>query len=152
MELDQRSPPEFSAGGDVCIRIVLLPQEAFRIRQGRLDLSLLTTRFSRTVLDGYQEHTSEQVWGTAGLFENTTAQPGVALVNSTELLLPEVPAPDSQPVRMQWQAKVRFDVVSFREFSAALYLRDATPHEGGAPVVDGTGFLPLYEFRTSPDS
>ena len=151
IEKSDKSPPDEYIGG-VALTITLWPREPFTVRRGRLELVLSTTQFSRTTLDGFREHTSERVWGTVELFDNAPAQPGVALVKLTELLLPEAPTPDSRPVRMQWRARVRFDIAGFREFSAALSLRDVTPHEGGAPTVDGAGFLPLYEFRTSPDS
>ena len=132
------------------MQVSLLPLESFRIQCGRLELVLLTTLFSRTALDGYLEHTSEEVFHTAVLCENTAASPGKALLYSADLLLPDKPpmSPDSRPTRRQWQARARFEAGGYRELQATFVLLDPSPQQDGSPVVDGSGFLPLYEFRT----
>ena len=155
IELSEETPPEFSPGGVVRLKVNLLPLEPFQIPCGRLELALLTTHFSRTALDGYHEHTAEKVFQTTVLCENTAAYPGKALLYSAGILLPyAAPAStDSRPTRRQWQARARFEADGYRELQATRALLDASPRQGGTPVVDGTGFLPLYEFRsdTNPD-
>ena len=131
------------------MKVSLLPLESFRIQCGRLELALLTTWFSRTALDGYFEHTSEKVFRTAVLCENAAVYPGKALLYSADLLLPDKAPmpPDSRPTRQQWQARARFEAEGYRELQATRVLLDASPQQDGSPVVDGSGFLPLYEFR-----
>ena len=150
IELDESTPPGRSSGGVVRLQVKLLPLEPFQIRCGRLELALLTTRFSRTALDGYFEHTSEKVYRSTVICENTVAYPGKALLHSADLLLPHNPPmlSDSRPTQRQWQARARFEADGYRELQATRFLLDASPQQGGAPVVDGSGFLPLYEFRT----
>ena len=143
IELSEPTPPDELSGGVVRLRITLLPQEPFRIRCGRLELALLTTRFTRTTLDGYYEYTSERVYQTGVLCETVAAHPRKSLLHSAELRLPDAPPPDSRPARRQWQARARFEVEGYRELWAARTLRDVSPRQGGAPVVDGSGFLPL---------
>ena len=144
IELDKETPPDENSGGVMCLQIILLPAEPFRVRCGRLELALLTTRFARTVLDGYHEYTSEQVCRTAVLCENIEAQAGRELIYHAELPLPDTPPRDgSRPARRQWLARARLEVDGCRELSAACLLRDVSPPEGGPPVVDGRGFLPV---------
>ena len=149
IELNESTPPGCSSGGVVRLQVKLLPLEPFQIRSGRLELALLTTRFSRTALDGYLEHTSEKVFRTAFLCESTATYPGKALMYSADLLLPNKPPipPDFRPTRQQWQARARFEADGYRELERSRFLLDASPRQGGSPVVDGSGFLPLYEFR-----
>ena len=146
LELSDPTPPDEHSGGVVRLQVTLLPLTSFRVRCGRLELSLLTTRFSPTALDGYLEHTSEKVYQTAVLCEKAAAHPGDVLLYSAELRLPQTPPPDSRPVRLHWQARARFEMDGYRELWAARILSDVSPRQGGAPVVDGSGFLPLYEF------
>ena len=115
--------------------------------RGWLELQLATTRFSRTTLDGYREHTTEERWQTIELCENVPVRPGQSYVYSTTLHIPESPPPHSRPVKMRWQAKAGIEPQGRREFSATAGIRDVTLPQGGAPAVDGRGFLPLYEFR-----
>ncbi len=145
LRLDPEPPasPELVEGQLVRLQVKLLPLEPFQIRRGRLYLSLLTTRFAPTVLDGYHEHTSEKVYQTAILCENTAAHTGNPLLYSAELYLPDTPPPDSRPVRQQWQAKAKFEIAGYRPLQAARPLHNATPQPSNAPIVDGRGFLPL---------
>ncbi len=151
LELDESPPPEQYSGGGVRLQVKLLPLEPFHIRCGRSELTLLTTWFSRTALDGYREHTAEEVFQTAVLCENAAAYPGKVLPYSVGLFLPyDPPSPsDSRPARRQWQARVGFEAEGYRELRTARVLLDASPRQGGQPVVDGRGFLPLYEFRAN---
>ena len=148
---DRQAPPDSPAGGAAHLRVELLSLESFRVRRGRVELELLTTRFSRTVLDGYLEHTSGEVYWTATLCENVPATPAGLLLYSCSLLLPVAPPPDALPARQEWQARARFEVEGRRELQAARTLPDASPRRLCAPVVDGAGFLPLYEFRGEPE-
>ena len=114
------------------------------MRSGRLELALLTTHFAQTVLDGYHEHTSEKLYQTIPLCENTATNPGDTLLYCAELRLPdEPPPPYPRPTRRQWQARARFAVDGFRDLWAVQLLRDASPRQSGPPIVDGRGFLPL---------
>jgi hypothetical protein len=145
IELSKDTPPEFSPGGVAQLLVRLSPLERFRVRCGRLELALLTTRFSRTALDGYHEYTAEEIFQTAVLCESTLAYPGKALLYSADLLLPDnlpIP-PDSRPTQRQWQARARFEADGYRELQATRVLLDASPQQGGVPVVDGRGFLPF---------
>ena len=143
------TPPDDHSGGVVRLTAILVPQQPLKIRSGRLELVLLTTRFSPTALDGYHEHTSESVRHTVILCYDAEVQPCSPQGYSAELHLPKTPASDSRPVRMQWQAKATFEVEGHRVITATLTLRDVNPPQNGPPVIDGTGFLPLYEFRTN---
>ena len=114
------------------------------MRSGRLELALLTTHFAPTVLDGYHEHTSEKLYQTIPLCESAAANPGNALLYCAELRLPpNAPPPDPRPTRRQWQARARFAVDGYRDLWTVQLLRDASPRQGGPPIVDGRGFLPL---------
>ena len=136
--------PEIVEGCLIRLRITLLPLEPFRVRSGRLELALLTTNFAPTVLDGYHEYTSEKLRQTIPLCENTAANPGDALLYYAELRLPpDTPPPDPRPTRRQWQARARFAVDGYRDLWAVQLLRDASPRQGGPPIVDGRRFLPL---------
>ena len=136
--------PELVEGCLIRLQITLLPMEPFRVRSGRLELTLLTTNFVPTVLDGYYEHTSEKLYQTIPLCESAAANPGDALQYCAELRLPpDAPLPDPRPTRRQWQARARFAVDGYRDLWTVHLLRDASPRQGGPPIVDGRGFLPL---------
>lgn len=151
LDWDESTPPEQCSGGVVRWQVRLLPLEPFRISGGRLELALLTTRFSRTALDGYHEHTAGQVFHTAVLCDKAAAHPGQTLLYTVALPLPHAPPPaDSRPMRRQWQARARFEADGYRQLRATRILPDATPPRNGAPVVDGRWFLPLHGFR--PDA
>jgi len=144
IEAETAKPPDESSGGLARVTVTLRPEEPLQVSCGRLELALLTTRFSRTVLDGYQEHTFEEVWRTIALYEPASVRPGIPLVSSAEVLLPQRQGRDSRPVRMQWQAKAHIEVAGHRDLLATRVLLDVSPAEGIAPpVVDGRGFLPL---------
>jgi hypothetical protein len=142
-------PPDEHSGGVVRLTALLVPEQPLTIRCGRLELVLLTTRFSRTALDGYHEHTSACVRQTVILCKDAAVQPCAPKGYSAEVQLPKATAPDSRPVRMQWQAKATFEVEGHRDVTATLTFREMNPPQNGPPVIDGTGFLPLYEFRTN---
>ena len=147
MDLSKPTPPDLVSGGVLRLRVELLPMEPFRVRCGRLELALLTTRFSRTVLDGYLEYTSEKVYETVALCEDIATGPGDAPEYFSILRLPAAQIQDSGPVRQMWQARARFEVDGHRDLFAALNMLDISPKQGDVPVVDGRRFLPLYEFR-----
>ena len=152
IEAIKEPPPGILPGGGILVSVALRPQEPFLLRRAWLELVLKTTRFSRTTLDGYREHTSEQVWQTVELCGKLAAQPRLPLIWSAELHLPDDPSFESRPTRISWMAKARFQAEGHREFSASKGIRDITPGHSGPPIVDGTGFLPLYEFRAGPES
>lgn len=146
IKLEEATPPSETSGGVVRLQVTLLPLEAFRVRGGSLELALLTTRFAPTALDGYHEYTSERIYHTATLGQTIHAVADEMLRYPVTLRLPGVPPPDSRPARRQWQARARFEIDGYRGLWAARVLRDVSPLKGGAPTVDGSGFLPLYEF------
>ena len=139
---EDQPPPDVSSGGGALVSVILLPEEHFTVRRGWLELILATTRFSRTTLDGYREHTREEVWHTVELFENVQASPGDAIIRSTTLLIPEAPADPSEPLSLWWQAKVSIKPEGRQGFSAIKGIRNPLPKGSGPPVVDGAGFLP----------
>ena len=145
------TPPDEHSGGVVRVTVILKTRQPVNIRTGQLELALVTTHFSRTTLDGYHEHSSEDVRQSLLLCERISVQPGTPHVFSVTFTSPgsgPEPRPsDSRPVRMQWQVKARFVAEGQREIRASAILRDVSPAYGGAPVVDGTGFLPLYGLR-----
>ena len=148
IEAECKAPPDFSSGGVVHVGVFLLPGESFSIRRGWLELSLMTTHFSRTVLDGYHEHSNERVVKTVPLCGPPTARPGVKLSFCAELGLPPALPSDSRPSRsrpsrLQWLARVRLEVDGCRELSAVHILHRVKPSSSTEPVVDGRGFLPL---------
>ena len=152
IESQKITPPDETSGGVVCLRVSLLPLEPFDVSSARLELSSLTTRYSRTTLDGYLEHTSRELHHAADLSGFPVAEPGVVMVRLVELVLPRHSISESRPAKLQWLAEVRFAIARRRDLHASLLLPvSGTPSEG-APVVDGRGFLPLYEFRTTPRS
>ncbi len=146
IELSEPTPPDGYSGGVARLEATLLPLEPFRVRCARLELALLTTLFSRTALDGYHEHSSEKVYQTALLCEDFQARKDEPLFIHADLRLPDAPRHESRPARRQWQAKARIETYGYRELLAARVLCDVSPPKGGAPTVDGSGFLPLYEF------
>ena len=150
IEAKDEPPSAENAGGGVLVALTLTPEETFVVKRSLLELVLSTTHFSRTVLDGYREHTTEEAWQTIELCRNVQARQGETLAYSATLRIPELPVSCSLPVKRRWRVQARIEPQGRRGFSAASDLRDMSPVRGGAPVVDGTGFLPLYEFRSGP--
>lgn len=145
IELNKETPPDLSPGGVAHLQVRLLPLEPFRVRRGRLDLVLLTTRFARTALDGYHEYTTAKLYRISPLCEELEAAPASPRLYFAALPLPCISRREQRPVRRVWQAKARFEIEGFRELQAALVLLDVSPSQDRPPVVDGSGFLPLYE-------
>lgn len=148
IEPNVETPPGKLSGSVVRLTVTLTARQSIKVSSGILDLALLTTRFARTALDGYFEHTTRDVRQTCVLWNSVAVRPGIPLARTVEVHLPGVAADDTRPVRLQWQARARFAVAGYRELLADRTICDASPAEAGAPVVDGAGFLPLYEFRT----
>ena len=140
------TPLDECSGGVILLQVSLLPKESFVVRSGWLKLSLLTTHFSRTVLDGYHEHTSDKTCEVVSLCQRATVNPRKALTFSAQLFLGAKLSMDSRPARLQWQAKACFEIDRYRNLYAVRFLHCVSPRQDGAPVVDGNGFLPLYEF------
>lgn len=138
-----KAPPDEKSGGVAHVSVFLLPGESFPIRRGWLELSLITTHFSRTVLDGYHEHSNERVVRTVQLCGPAMARAGDKLSFCVELGLPPALPSDSRPSRLQWMARVRFKGDGYRELSAVHILPGLKPTDNTEPVVDGRGFLPI---------
>ena len=136
-----------AAGSDaaVPVRVTLQALEPLQVRRGRLQLLLVETYFTRTVLDGFHERSSERVFQTLEILDGAAVHPGAPLDLVVGLHLPEDPPLPSEgrPVRVEWLARVKFDFLRRRAVRASLVLADLTTASGGAPQVDGTGFLPL---------
>lgn len=151
IEAECITSPDLSSGGVMRVSVLLLPGESFMINRGWLELSLITTRFSRTVLDGYLEHSTEKFLRTVELCDQTGSRPGEELVFYATVPMPQEVLPEAGPVRLQWKVQARFDVKGRREIRAATSFSPLGRGGDQGPVVDGTGFLPLYEFRPSRD-
>ena len=105
-------------------------------------VSLLTTRFSPTVLDGYHEHTLEELIHSSAIHHSASVGPGSVLRHTEQLRLPHATGHETRPVRRELQATVRFRVHGHRELRATRIFRNVLPQQNGSPVVDGRGFLP----------
>ena len=148
----EKMPSDDMSGGSVCISVTLTPGESFPIERGRLELLLEITHFSRTVLDGYHEHSYERVCQAVKLCGATAAQPGVPLAFRAEFrpddsLSEDAVLEDARPLRLRWVARARFKAHGYREISASRPLHPFGRSAGTGPVVDGTGFLPLRGLR-----
>ena len=143
IEVECEAPPDPSSGGVVLVRVLLLPGEPLTITRGLLELSLVTTRFSRTVLDGYLEHSTEKVFRTVRLCANCEARAGNRLEWSANVPLFIGGQSVGKPTRLQWKVQARFDVKGRREIRTATSLSPLGLDDNQGPVVDGTGFLPL---------
>ena len=143
IEAEYKAPPDLSSGGVVRVSVLLLPGESFTINRGWLELSLITTRFSRTVLDGYHEHSTEKLSRIVELCGNTEARPSAELEWTADVPLSLDRPSEGRPIRSQWKFLARFDVGGCREIRTARLLHDASSAYNSGPVVDGTGFLPL---------
>ena len=143
IEAEREAPPDETSGGVAHVRVVLLPGEPIELNRGRLEISLVTTRFSRTVLDGYLEHSREKLLGTVELCGPCEARAGNRLEWSVDVPLSTCGQSEGRPTRLQWKVEARFRVNGHREIRAATFLSPLgrAGHQG--PVVDGTGFLPL---------
>lgn len=137
------TPPDEWSGGVMRVRVLLLPGESFTINRGWLELSMITTRFSRTVLDGYLEHSTEKLFHASELCGQTESHPVEELAFYARVPMPQVVTPEAGPARLRWKVQARFDVKGRREIRAAASLSPLGPVGGQGPVVDGTGFLPL---------
>lgn len=140
------------ADGGIALQVTatLQPKDDFVLRAAWLFLELATTHYSRTVLDGYREHTTGEVWQSVALFRDRPAVPDVALARTVILTIPFVPAAPTRFAKRWWRARASIEPRRRRGLSSVVSLEKVTEHitpPGGAPVVDGTGFLPLYEFR-----
>ena len=137
------APPDEKSGGVVHVSVFLLPGESFTINRGWLELSMITTRFSRTVLDGYLEHSMEKLFRKVELCGRSEARPGGELEWSAVVHFSFDSPREGRPTRSQWKVQARLDVMGCREIRAATFLSTPGPASGQGPIVDGTGFLPL---------
>ena len=151
IKAEYEAPPDERSGGVVRISVLLQPWESFTIHRGWLDLTVITTHFSRTVLDGYLEHSTEKLFRTVELCGQSEVRPGGELEWSADLPLSFHSPREGRPTRLLWKVQARFDVEGHREIRAANFLSPLGPASDQGPIVDGTGFLPLYEFRPTGD-
>lgn len=137
------APPDEKSGGVVHVSVFLLPGESFTITQGWLELSMITTHFSRTVLDGYLEHSTEKLFRVVELCGRSEARTGSELEWSAVVQISFDSPREGRLTRLQWKVQARLEVKSYREIRAATLLSLFGPVGDQGPIVDGTGFLPL---------
>ena len=113
------------------------------MRRGQLRLLLYETGYSRTVLDGYQEHARRRTAAAVELCGPLSLPPGQSLSLPAEITLPDLmpPPPDGErPLRREWRLRARVELRNRRPLVAEAQLY---PAGGGGPAVDGRGFLPV---------
>ena len=132
-------PPAPGAVIQVCVK--LYAGELLAVRCGQLRLLLYETGYSRTVLDGYQEHARRRTTAAVELCSPLSLPPGPPLTLSAELAWPAAPPPAAgeRPVLREWRLQARVELRNRRPLVAEAQLTPA----GGGPAVDGRGFLPV---------
>ena len=131
-------------GGALRVRVTLVPQERLKISGATLELVYAETRFVRTVLDGYQEHTTDRVHVSEKFLHQWDAEAGVTICREVRFRLPEE-APrrtENRPTRGEWQVRAKVDLKWRPNMRCSRMLADLTPGPGGAPDVEGKAILP----------
>ena len=142
LELRWKPPPP-APGGVIQVCVKLYAVEPMAVRGGQLRLLLDETAYSRTVLDGYQEHARRHTAAAVELCGplSISAHQSLSLpAEITLLALPPPPAAGERPVRREWRLEARIELRHRRPLRAEARLY---PAGGGGPAVDGRGFLPV---------
>lgn len=125
----------------VCVK--LYAGEPLAVRRAQLRLLLCETGYSRTVLDGYQEHARQQIAAVAELCGPLSVSPGPPLMLAAQLAWPDAPpmSAGERPLRREWRLEARVELHNRRPLRVEAQLTPAGG--GGGPAVDGRGFLPV---------
>ena len=126
------------------VRVTLVPQERINIRGATLELVYTETHFVRTVLDGYQEHTTDRVHISEKFLHQCEAEAGVSICRELEFrLLEEAPGPtENRPTRGAWQVRAKIDLRWRPNIRCWRMLAVETPGLGRGPDVEGKEILP----------
>lgn len=141
LELHWNAPPT-APGGVLQVCVKLYAGEPLSVRRARLRLRLCETGYSRTVLDGYQEHARRQIAAVVELGGPLSVSPGQPLTLTAQLAWPEAPLPPAgeRLLRREWRLEARVELANRRPLRAEARL---APAGGSGPAVDGRGFLPV---------
>lgn len=139
-------PPAPGAVLQVCVK--LYAGELLAVRGGQLRLLLCETAYSRTVLDGYQEHARRrtaaavELCGPLSLIAGQSLSLPAAITLPGDISLPAGPPPPAgeRPLLREWRLEARVELRNRRPLRAEARLY---PAGGGGPAVDGRGFLPV---------
>lgn len=135
-------PPTPAPGSVIQVCVKLYAGEPLAVRCGQLRLLLYETAYSRTVLDGYQEHARRRTAAAVELCGPLSLPPGPPLTLSAELAWPAAmppPPAGERPLRREWRLEARVELRNRRPLVAEAQLTPA----GNGPAVDGRGFLPV---------
>ena len=135
-------PPQPAPGGVIQVCVKLYAVEPLAVRCGQLRLLLDETAYSRTVLDGYQEHARRHTAAAVELCGPLFLDANQSLSLPAEITLPDLPPPAAgeRPLRREWRLEARIELRNRRLLRAEARLY---PAGGGGPAVDGRGFLPV---------
>lgn len=141
LELRWKPPPP-APGGVIQVCVKLYAVEPLAVRCGQLRLLLCETGYSRTVLDGYQEHARRHTAAAIELCGPLSISANQSIDLPAAITLPGImpPAAGERPVRREWRLEARVELRNRRPLRAEARL---TPAGGGGPAVDGRGFLPV---------
>ena len=133
--------PQPAPGAVIQVCVKLYAVEPLAVRCGQVRLLLDETGYSRTVLDGYQEHARRHTAAAIELCGPLSLPPGQSLSLPTAMTLPDLPPPAAgeRPVRREWRLEARVELRNRRPLRAEARLYPG----GGGPAVDGRGFLPV---------
>lgn len=126
------------------VRVTLFPQERLNIRAATLDLVYAETRFARTVLDGYQEHTTYQVHVSEEFLRQWEAEAGVPVCREVEFRLPEEAQrrTEDRPTLGAWQVRAKIDLRWRPNIRCWRMLTVQTPGLSEGPDMEGKEILP----------
>lgn len=126
------------------MRVTLFPQEQLNIRAATLDLVYAETRFTRTALDGYQEHTTYRVHVSEDFLRQWEAEAGFPICREVEFRLPEEAQlrREDRPTLGEWQVRAKVDLKWRPNIRSSRRLTVLTSSPGGAPDMEGKAILP----------
>ena len=135
-------PPQPPPGAVLQVCVKLYAVEPLAVVCGQLRLLLCETGYSRTVLDGFQEHARRRTAAAVELCGPLSISANQSLALPAEITLPGImpSAAGERPVRREWRLEARIELARRRPLRAGARL---TPAGGGGPAVDGRGFLPV---------
>ena len=137
-------PPQPPPGAVIQVCVKLYADEPLAVHGGQLRLLLCETGYSRTVLDGYQEHARRHTAAAVELCGPLSISAHQSIDLPAEITLPALPPPPAageRPLRREWRLEARVELAHRRPLRAEARLYPAGG--GGGPAVDGQGFLPV---------